>query len=89
MKPTRWTEHALKKCTRRRIDTETAIRTIAQPDSIVMVSASRSFRQRRYFDGVLGAEMLMRVLVEESDLEIVVVTVYITSKLRKYGEDGA
>jgi len=39
---------------------------------------------RRYFDEILNTEMLLRVVVDETDLEMVVVTLYKTSKFRKY-----
>ena len=39
---------------------------------------------RRYFDEILEAEMLLRVVVEETDVELTVVTLYKTSKFAKY-----
>ena len=39
---------------------------------------------RRYFDEIVGAEMLLRVVVEETDVELTVVTLYKTSKFAKY-----
>ena len=39
---------------------------------------------RRYFDSVLQTEMLVRVVVEETETESVVVTLYKTSKFKKY-----
>jgi hypothetical protein len=39
---------------------------------------------RRYFDDVLRVEMLLRVVVEETDEELTVVTLYKTSKFAKY-----
>lgn len=39
---------------------------------------------RRYRDDVLRTEMLLRVIVEETRAELVVVTLYKTSKFRKY-----
>ena len=43
---------------------------------------------RRYFDAILETEMLLRVVVEETDTELTVVTLYKTSKFTKY-EGGA
>ncbi len=40
---------------------------------------------RRYFDEILETEMLLRVVVEETELELTVVTLYKTSKFAKYG----
>ena len=39
---------------------------------------------RRYFDMVLQREMLLRIIVEETEDEIVVVTIYKTSQIDKY-----
>jgi len=39
---------------------------------------------RRYFDEILETEMLLRVVVEETDMDLTVVTRYKTSKLAKY-----
>jgi hypothetical protein len=39
---------------------------------------------RRYFDDVLRTEILLRVVVEETESDITVVTVYKTSKFDKY-----
>ena len=44
----------------------------------------REIYQKRYHDPLLGEEMLLRLVVEETALELVVVTLYKTSKLRKY-----
>ncbi len=48
----------------------------------------RQIFMRRYLDEILEAEMLLRVVVEETNAEMVVVTLYKTSKFRKY-ETGA
>ena len=39
---------------------------------------------RRYFDEILETEMLLRVVVEKTDMELTVVTLYKTSKFAKY-----
>ena len=39
---------------------------------------------RRYFDAVLQTEMLLRVVAEETEAELVIVTLYKTSKFKKY-----
>ena len=44
----------------------------------------RTVRMRRYFDTLLGQEMLLRIVVEESDEKIVVVTAYKTSQIQRY-----
>jgi len=42
---------------------------------------------RVYFDPVLQKEMLLRVVVEETADELVVVTVYKTSQIDRYLKD--
>ncbi len=39
---------------------------------------------RRYSDEVLGHEMLLRIVVEETSSEMVVVTAQKTSRFKKY-----
>ncbi len=41
---------------------------------------------RRYHDEVLGQEILLRAVIEDTMNEIVVVTVFKTSKISKYLE---
>jgi hypothetical protein len=84
MKPIRWSAHKRKKAAKREIDEADLEQTIRQPDSIVPEQPPRSTFMRRYFDEVLETEMLLRVVVEETDTELVVVTLYKTSKFRKY-----
>jgi hypothetical protein len=48
----------------------------------------RRIFMRRYFDAILETEMLLRVVVEETDTQLTVVTLYKTSKFAKY-EGGA
>jgi hypothetical protein len=83
-KPIRWTPHALAAPADRGIDRVEAERTVAAPEHVVPAGASRHVYMRRYFDGLLGQEMLLRVVVEETTAERSVVTIYKTSKLRKY-----
>jgi hypothetical protein len=59
-------------------------RTIVRPDSIVPGQWRRSIFMRRYFDAILETEMLLRVVVQETDTELTVVTLYKTSKFEKY-----
>jgi hypothetical protein len=85
MKPIRWTLHAVSELSKREIDRIEAEVTIRQPDAIAPGAPPRAFHQRRYRDAILQEPMLMRVLIEETDQELVVVTLYKTSKLKKYG----
>jgi len=60
----------------------------ARPDSIVPGQSRRQIFMRRYLDAILETEMLLRVVVEETDTQLTVVTLYKTSKFAKY-EGGA
>ena len=84
MKPIRWTDHALEELAKREVSREEAERALAAPDRTVPGNPPRAIYQRRYLDPLLGQEMLLRLVVEETEVELVVVTVYKTSKLRKY-----
>jgi hypothetical protein len=59
-------------------------RTIARLDSIVLGQGRRGIFMRRYFDAILETEMLLRVVVDETEAELTVVTLYRTSKFAKY-----
>jgi hypothetical protein len=84
MKPIRWTGHARKESARREVAVAEVEKTIEQPDSIVSGQSPRWIFMRRYFDEVLQTEMLLRVVVEETSGEMVIVTLYKTSKFKKY-----
>ena len=86
MKPIRWTQHAQRELGRREVDQSEAESAVREPDSVVPAQPPRKIFQKAYSDGILGREMLVRVVVEETESELVVVTLYKTSKLRKYSE---
>jgi uncharacterized protein DUF4258 len=88
MKPICWSAHARKKAAKREVPETEVERTIARPDSIVPGQLRRRIFMRRYFDAILETEMLLRVVVEETETELIVVTLYKTSKFAKY-EGGA
>jgi hypothetical protein len=77
----------MKPAAKREVQENEVERTIARPDSIVPGQSRRRIFMRRYFDAILETEMLLRV-VEETDTELTVVTLYKTSKFAKY-EGGA
>ncbi len=86
MKSLRWTSHALEALVDRGIDRAEVERTIAAPELSVVDPPRRAVLIRRYFDGWLGRQMLLRVVVEETPDEQVVVTVYKTAQIAKYLE---
>jgi hypothetical protein len=84
VKPLRWTSHALQALTDRAIDRAEVEQTIASPELAVINPPRRVVLMRRYFDVHLQRHMLLRVVVEETDVELVIVTVYKTSQIAKY-----
>jgi len=68
----------------RDISREDAERTLEAPDRIAEGRPPRVIYQRRYHDALLGEEMLLRVVIEETEVVQVIVTLYKTSKFNKY-----
>jgi len=87
-KPIRWTAHALRSLADREIAREEADRTIDAPEFISPGQPPRQIFMRRYRDAVLQRDMLLRVVVEEAEDELVVITAYKTSQIGKYLEGG-
>lgn len=84
MKPIRWSAHARKKAAAREVSTDEVEKTVAQPDAVALAQPPRRVFMRRYFDPVLQTEMLLRVVAEETADEFILVTLYKTSKFKKY-----
>jgi hypothetical protein len=88
MKPIRWARHAVENLTAREIERSDAEATLENPELVAPDPPGREIFMRRYFDRVLQQEMLLRVVVEESETERVVVTAYKTSQIRRYWKEG-
>lgn len=84
MKPLRWTLHAQAALEERNIDRGEVELTIAAPEQVVIDPPRRTVLARRYVVRRLGRQMLLRIVVEETAEERVVVTVYKTSRFGKY-----
>ena len=84
MKAVRWISYARKKIALREIDATEVEQTLANPERVVEGAAPRQIYMRRYHDVALDALMLLRVVVEPAANELVVATVYKTSKVEKY-----
>jgi hypothetical protein len=84
MKPVRWSPHALDNLADREIDREAAEKTLANPEFMIPSQLPRLVLMRRYFDQVLQQEMLLRMVVEDTSTERIVITVYKTSQIAKY-----
>ena len=84
LKPIRWTHHALRNLEDREIERAAADRTLEHPEFVVKGQPPRQMFMRQYLDSVLDQAMLLRVVVEETETECVVVTLYKTSQIEKY-----
>ncbi len=89
MKPFRWTVHALRNLSDREIPRTEAEKALVDPEAVSPAGSSRQFFMHRYFDDRFQQKMLVRVLVEETPQERVVITVHITSKIGKYIGEAA
>ena len=83
-KPIRWTPHALERLAAHELDDDNVRLTIVAPEFVVPSRPSRRIHMRRYTDAALGQDLLLRVAIEETPTEIVVLTVYRTSTIRTY-----
>jgi hypothetical protein len=78
------TDHAAAEARRRGISEATVLRVATTPEQSLGVRTNREIRQSRVIDPASGKLHLVRVVVDlEGDADIVV-TVYRTSKVRKY-----
>ena len=83
-KPIRWSLHARERLDARAVDEAEVRLAIAAPEFIVPGVPPRRVFMRRFIDAGSGRAMLLRVVAEETPTSIEVVTVYRTSKIRKY-----
>ena len=84
MKPIRFSPHAEANLVARELNRMEAETTIRQPDLREPGRPPREVVSRVYYDTLLGETMLLRAIIEETDSEIAVITLYKTSRLRKY-----
>ncbi len=84
VKPLRWTAHALAALVERNVDRAEVDLAIAAPELSEIDSPRRMVLMRQYYDSQLRQQMLLRVVIEETPAERVVVTVYKTSRIAKY-----
>ncbi len=81
------TDHATAEARRRGIRDATVLRVATTPEQRIQIRTHREIRQSRVMDPASGKLHLVRVVVDlEGDADIVV-TVYRTSKVRKYWRD--
>lgn len=84
MKPIRFSPHALTNLTDREIDRAEVEKTLNEPDQIEPGHEGRQVYMRKYHDAVIDQTMLLRVIVEETETEWVVITAYKASRMERY-----
>src|SRR5437588_8343376 len=80
----RLSEHARAEALRRGINEETALKVARTPEQRIAGRSGREVRQSRVIDPASGKLQLVRVVVEIRAGEETIVTVYRSSKIRKY-----
>ena len=85
MKPIQVTPHAKERIAARNLSSEMVKATVWNPDQIVPDEGdvNRQIYQSLFTDKK-GKQKLLRVVVEETQDEIAVITVYPTSQIKKY-----
>jgi len=78
------TDHAIAEARRRGISAETILEVANAPERRLAVRPEREIRQSRLTDAASGKLQLIRVVVDRGEGSDTVVTVYRTSKVRKY-----
>ena len=82
-KQIRWSAHALKELNVREIDSVIAEDVAINPVQISLEQGERKAMMKLYHDEVLNKEMLLRVIVEESEIVTTIITLYKTSQIEK------
>jgi hypothetical protein len=68
----------------RNISEDILLDTVHNPQQSLTVSEGRRIYQSRYFDTIEQKPMLMRIVVEPQGENLIVVSVYKTSRIGKY-----
>ncbi len=79
-----FSEHALFEMERRGIEQELVKKAIINPQQKFPAKKGRTVVQIKYYDNAQAHDMLLRVMGEETTAFFEVVTVYKTSKIKKY-----
>jgi len=82
------TDHARFEAQRRNIDLHFVKSIIENPQQKVSSRRNRLVFQSKFYDKILGKEMLMRVIVEQSGDILRVISIYKTSKIGRYWMKG-
>jgi hypothetical protein len=84
LRPIRWSPHAEERLAAREVEETDVHLTIVDPEFVVQGVPPRRIHMRRFVNADSGKAMLLRVIIEETPIELVVLTVYRTTKVRKY-----
>jgi len=80
-----FTEHALERLNFRKIDTKLVLGVIEKPEQVLPDEDSNI---REIYQSVISNDKnklkLLRVVIEETNVELLVISVYLTSKINKY-----
>lgn len=89
MKPIRATNYCEGRIAARKLNRELVDKVIRSPEQIVPDAddPKRQIHQSRFLDDK-GKEKLLRVVVEEKEAEIIAVTVYAVSQVKRYWKDA-
>ena len=77
---------ALKKINQREIPIEWIHETLKLPEQTVESYWHRKIYHKKY--KVKGKDMLLRVIVEDTNDTLIVITAYLTSRFERYGGDA-
>jgi len=79
-----FTKHALFEAKRRGITRKEILSVVNNYQQKIHYREDKIIFQSKYKDKNIGKDMLLRVITKETEKEIVIITVYKTSKLKKY-----
>ncbi len=80
----RLTRHAIDQAVDRGIAIDEILGTVRNPDSVATVDVGRMAMMKRYHDTQRQSDFLLRVIVEQTPEELVVVTAIKTSRVGRY-----
>ena len=82
------TAHAEEQLQARDISRELVLDTAENPQQRISGHENRDILQSRYFDVVEGRQMLIRLITDGTGENVIVISVYKTSKFAKYWSEG-
>jgi hypothetical protein len=78
------TDHAQFEIDRRQLSEEMIIDVVLGPEQVMELQKGRRIYQSKYLDWHMKKEMLLRVVCEERNNLLLIITAYRTSKIDKY-----